>query len=87
MVKFLKSKSLATDYMVQCSKKTTKRASARVMSAKNAYLTMDYRKLAAAINAAFGAAFSAAWTACGIQWSIYRRRGSPYLWHLAAPGP
>jgi hypothetical protein len=87
MLVFPKSESLTADYMVQCSKKTTERAPARDTPAKNAYLTMDYRKLAAAINAAFGAAFSAAWTACGIQWSIYRRRGSPYLWHLAAPGP
>jgi hypothetical protein len=38
----------------------------------NAYLTMVYRNIAAAINAAFGAAFPATSIIRGIHWSIYR---------------
>ena len=36
-------KSLVAEYMVQCSKKTTELGLARLTSAKNTYLTMDYR--------------------------------------------
>jgi hypothetical protein len=49
--------------MVQCSKKTTKLGAVRPSIAENAYLTMNYRNIAAALNAAISAAFASAFPA------------------------
>jgi hypothetical protein len=87
MSEFLASWSPVINYMVQCSKKTTKLSLVRLKHAKTAYQTMDYRDFAAAIGAALAAAIPAFSLISLLEWSIYRRRGSPYLWHLAAPGP
>jgi hypothetical protein len=49
--------------VVQCSKNATKLGLARPSIAENAYLTMNYRNFAAALNAAISAAFAAAFPA------------------------